>query len=256
MTSVGDILRSTRVTRGLGVSEIAAVIKLAPYLIEAMERGRFDRLPGGAYRRSFVRQYAHILGLDEDQMVATFKEQYEDPEVALPEPVIDRRSKPRGLLWAALAVAACIGGYRLLSDEHPAPSSAKPPAQPEATRTAITPPPPRVQPAVQQQPPTEAIQPVRVAFTPTEPVWISVQTDGTESFRGTLEGPGTREFVAATRMTILIGNSGGLAVSWNGHPIGPIGARGEVQLLEVTAQGAHTVPRKRAPGMVPDGAAM
>jgi hypothetical protein len=85
-------------------------------------------------------------------------------------------------------------------------------------------------------------QAMRVAFTATEPVWLSIKSDGTETYRGTLEGQ--QEFGASNRMMVLIGNAGGLGVSLNGRPVGPIGGHGEVRLLVLTPKGASVVPRR------------
>jgi hypothetical protein len=82
-----------------------------------------------------------------------------------------------------------------------------------------------------------------VAFTATEPVWLSIMSDGTQAYRGTLEGQQSKEFGASSKMTVLIGNAGGLEVSLNGRPVGPIGGRGEVQFLLLTPKGAYLVPR-------------
>ena len=64
---------------------------------------------------------------------------------------------------------------------------------------------------------------MQVAFTATEPVWVSVRSDGTRAYSGTLEGRQSREFGASKKMTVLIGNAGALEVSLNGKPVGPIG---------------------------------
>lgn len=84
---------------------------------------------------------------------------------------------------------------------------------------------------------------MRVAFTATEPVWVSIKSDGEHTYSGTLEGQQTREFDAAQKMTVLVGNAGGLDISVNGKPVGPIGPRGEIRLLVLTPSGAQVVPR-------------
>jgi hypothetical protein len=195
--------------------------------------------------------------VDEDEIVAAFRQQYDDPEVALPAPPAERRTRPWGLFWMVAAAVACAGAYKFLQEDLPAWPQRGVASVPVSQAGVMPASPAPVAPQMPQsgsasRPATDAVQPVRVAFTPQEPVWISVRCDGTESFRGILEGPATREFGAAKKMMILIGNAGGLTASWNGHPIGPIGARGEVQLLEVTAQGARVVPRKSAPPTAPD----
>jgi hypothetical protein len=89
--------------------------------------------------------------------------------------------------------------------------------------------------------------PVRVAFTATEPVWISVRCDGNLSFTGMLAAAESRTFEASTSVTVLAGNAGGLAVTINGNPIGSIGAHGETRLIEFTPRGIRKLPRRVAP---------
>ncbi len=84
---------------------------------------------------------------------------------------------------------------------------------------------------------------MRVAFTASEPVWVSIKSDGTRAYTGTIEGQESKQFDAARKMTVLVGNAGALAISLNGKQVGPIGPRGEIRLLILTPQGAHVVPR-------------
>jgi hypothetical protein len=84
---------------------------------------------------------------------------------------------------------------------------------------------------------------MRVAFTASEPVWVSIKSDGNRAYTGTIEGQESKQFDAARKMTVLVGNAGALAISLNGKQVGPIGPRGEIRLLVLTPQGAHVVPR-------------
>jgi cytoskeleton protein RodZ len=95
-------------------------------------------------------------------------------------------------------------------------------------------------------PPTNAAL-MQVAFTATEPVWVSVRSDGARAYSGTLEVKQSREFGASKKMTVLTGNAGALEISLNGKPVGPIGPRGEIRLIELTPQGAHVVSRTPPP---------
>src|SRR5438445_7725025 len=84
---------------------------------------------------------------------------------------------------------------------------------------------------------------MRVAFTASEPVWVSIKSDGTRAYTGTIEGQESKQFDASRKMTVLVGNAGALQISLNGKHVGPIGPRGEIRLLVLTPQGAHVVPR-------------
>jgi cytoskeleton protein RodZ len=51
-------------------------------MLDAIEDDRFERLPGGVFAKSFVRQYAHLLGLDEDELAAEVQRMYQPPQAA------------------------------------------------------------------------------------------------------------------------------------------------------------------------------
>jgi hypothetical protein len=82
---------------------------------------------------------------------------------------------------------------------------------------------------------------MRVLFAASEPVWLSIKSDGIATYSGTLEGLQSKEFDASSKMTVLVGNAGGLTISLNGNPVALRGAHGEVRSLELTPAGAHVV---------------
>lgn len=69
-TSVGDTLRRTREAQGLSISEVANALKLNARQIEALESGRFAQLPGLAFTRGFLRNYARLLKIDAAPLLA------------------------------------------------------------------------------------------------------------------------------------------------------------------------------------------
>lgn len=68
MSSIGETLRRARVKRNLDLDQISRELKISPKLLEAIEAEQFQKLPGSMFAKSFVRQYAHFLGLDEEEM--------------------------------------------------------------------------------------------------------------------------------------------------------------------------------------------
>ena len=70
MTSIGDTLRRERLRRGLDLDKVAAETKIGRHQLEAIEANQFDRLPGGVFARSFIRQYARLLELDDEEIIA------------------------------------------------------------------------------------------------------------------------------------------------------------------------------------------
>jgi len=288
MTSIGETLRRERLRRGLNLDQVAAETKISMHLLEAIELDRFDRLPGGVFARNFVRQYARMLHIDEEEILAAFRQQFEESAEEPLEPAPAPVKVPRISPWDALrerlgpgdstsafvglvvVILVCAGVFSLWQKTRrspPAPQTiaAAPNPKPELAVKPVETPKPEFRPAEvsesgairAQEPPApppsapvpaavstpSEVSPIRVAFTPSEPVWVSIKSDGTRAYTGTLEGQKTREFDASQKMTVLVGNAGSLDISLNGKPIGPIGGKGEIQLLVLTPAGAHVVPR-------------
>jgi len=68
MIMVGETLRRERLRRNLDFEQISRELKISTRFLEAIERDQYDKLPGGVFARSFVRQYAGLLGLDAEDL--------------------------------------------------------------------------------------------------------------------------------------------------------------------------------------------
>jgi hypothetical protein len=152
--SIGATLAAARVERGLSLVEAEQVTCLRTRFLSALENDEFDRLPGHAYARAFIRTYASALGLDADHLVEEFELQDPEPPEAIappppPGPSRLRLVKPLavvagavlfvGILWAVKhsggpvsrpsAAAAAAPAVR-----HPAPVAA-PVQRPKSTNS-------------------------------------------------------------------------------------------------------------------------
>lgn len=72
---IGYRLRRAREARGLTVDEVADRLRIDKLYVTAMEQGRFDTLPSPFYARSYLRTYAHFLGLDVSAVLREYREQ-------------------------------------------------------------------------------------------------------------------------------------------------------------------------------------
>ncbi|HEY2053203.1 MAG TPA: helix-turn-helix transcriptional regulator [Solirubrobacterales bacterium] len=72
--SFGDDLRKAREQKGLSVEAISDATKVASKHIRSLEAGQFEELPGGVFRRGFVRSYVGALGLEEGGWIKRFDE--------------------------------------------------------------------------------------------------------------------------------------------------------------------------------------
>jgi len=66
----GARLRQARERRGDSIAEVAQALKLAPRQVDALERGDYEALPGPAFVRGFMRNYARYLNLDPEPLIA------------------------------------------------------------------------------------------------------------------------------------------------------------------------------------------
>ncbi len=74
MPSFGEKLKLQREKRNMTLEEISASTKIGTRMLQALEEEKFNQLPGGIFNKGFVRAYARMVGLDEDQTVADYLE--------------------------------------------------------------------------------------------------------------------------------------------------------------------------------------
>lgn len=110
----GRELAEARERRNQTVAEIAQQLKLSPHQIEALEADDYARLPGAVFVRGFVRNYARLVELDGEALVARLElSQTATTAInAVPHsqniPFQDTRSARWPLLAAAVALLAAI----------------------------------------------------------------------------------------------------------------------------------------------------
>jgi cytoskeletal protein RodZ len=281
MTSVGETLRAERVRKGLTLEQISRETKISARLLEAIENEQYERLPGGVFAKSFVRQYARILGLNSEELASEVQKsihpQADQPTfpLAVQEPAYKvpkmkqwegtgshSNSSPLGSLVMVLVVMlGCAGIYVWWQrSRQPAPVAARPPVTGTASKPApgpVTPavsenpaPPPQT-PVVQTEPSTSAANPaatLHVTLAADEPTWVRAWVDGKEAFTATLGPDKSKTADAEDEVKIRTGNAGCLQITVNGKPAGPVGPKGQIRIIQVTNKGVQVAePPKPAP---------
>jgi cytoskeleton protein RodZ len=298
MSSVGETLRRERLRRNLDLEQISQELKISSRFLTAIEDERFDRLPAGVFAKSFVRQYARLLGLDDDEMASEVQRAIEPPppvtDATTPNvPPLPEIHAPRINKWGsvgdrgrsdwsstlpALALVVvvmlvCSGVYAfwqrarqpVATAQTAAPRTASGPAQlaatpvqqapiqPEPTAGAqaptptdapakqVTPNPAPAPPATSANSADRASGPVRLELLADEPVWVLARADGKYLFSGTLEPNQTRTVEANERLTLRLGNAGGVTFKLNGKQVGPVGPKGQVREVQFTSGGFQIV---------------
>lgn len=121
--AVGRLLRDQREARGLDLSSVEKSLRIRRSHLEAIEDGRFDKLPGAAYIPAFLRAYSAHVGLDAEKVLTAYHLSGPVPikrPVSLPAdfPIVERRA-PIGLavLTVLLVVGAGYGVWNYLPRE-------------------------------------------------------------------------------------------------------------------------------------------
>jgi len=115
MGELGAKLRGERERQGIGIDEIEAETRIRAKFLLALEEERFDALPGPAYVRAFVLDYAEQLGLDPQELVAELNARPElvpeevvvvPPRQVAQVPLLDHRA--RIVVWIGAAVVLAL----------------------------------------------------------------------------------------------------------------------------------------------------
>lgn len=157
--TAGAILAQAREAAGLSVQDVALQLRLAPRQVTAIERDDFASLPGRTFVRGFVRNYARLLKLDVDAILAALPG---DGAAALDRPSLaattraigelpsERAARPGVAKWAIPLVLIAIVAIAALYEfsRPPAPVATTPPAAPA--------PPPAAEPSPSASPAPQA----------------------------------------------------------------------------------------------------
>jgi len=226
MPSFGENLKRERELRGIELREIADTTNISIRFLQALEQDRIDVLPGGIFRRAFVRQYARCVGLDAERLVSEFVYAYpDDPAVAERHPVPSRPAlggPPRGALVVALLLAAGI--LALL----------KAPARSREAVSPVTAAPSRVLERPDAAARVEATQEATadglvLTLSAHQACWVAAEVDGQTVLNKVMNEGETETIQASGEIILSVGNAGGVTFRVNDRQGVPLGRSGEVK---------------------------
>ena len=91
----GDALRQEREKQNLTIKDIEKGTSIRALYIESIEKGEFDKLPGEAYTKGFIRSYANFLKLDANALVKQYMQENNPEKLAAQEQVKADEEKAR-----------------------------------------------------------------------------------------------------------------------------------------------------------------
>lgn len=223
MPSFGETLRRERELRGVSLREISDATKISVRFLQALERDRLDVLPGGVFRRAFVKQYAKHLGLDPERLVAEFV--YAHGEQAPDQPQPRRRrdgSNPATLLLIAVfASVAVLSLWKATPPREAAQSGAAPAARVERAAPEAV--------AVVEKAAASVPEKLVLTLQAQQTCWVEVHVDGQPRLSRVLAQGQSETFEAQGEIVLTLGNAGGVSFTVNDLPGRPLGKSGEVK---------------------------
>ncbi|MDH3859227.1 MAG: helix-turn-helix domain-containing protein, partial [Gammaproteobacteria bacterium] len=80
----GERLQAARIQQGLSLDDVASRMHLSASILEAIEDNNFEEITAPIFVKGYLRHYARIVALDEDEMIQQYSEYYseEDPPIS------------------------------------------------------------------------------------------------------------------------------------------------------------------------------
>lgn len=117
LADFGNLLRQERVRCGYTVDEVASRLKITSRMVRAIEEGDMASMPHAVYAKGFIRAYAKLFGLSDDDVRAACASLHDgDDELPQEHFSTPRRSAGRrggrSLLYVVLIALLAFGGYQ------------------------------------------------------------------------------------------------------------------------------------------------
>lgn len=258
MGSFGQRLQREREMRGITLEEIATSTKIGTRSLRALEEEDFEQLPGGIFNKGFVRAYAKYLGIDEEQAVADYLLAAGEAEQPLPNPTAKPepeyttiRERSGSGRWIALALLILLGaggyyGWRWHEQtkqvETEIPTAIATPAPPPPASDTVKP-----SAEAASAAPDSGTAPELTSATPDgfrleirakKDAWISYTADDNPAREVKMKATDQAvEIRAQKKVKLVLGNAGGVEISYNGKALPQLGPENKPRTVVFTPEG-------------------
>jgi cytoskeletal protein RodZ len=234
---VGHELRQARERREMSLLQLSRITKISPRVLQVLEASDGRRLPARVFTRAFVRSYAREVGLDPDDTVRRYFEQFAEAEPEIPadiERAAEAKSTQSSFDASLRAAADAIQGrfgtaavltivvvtlVVLLARSGNAPQVDAAASVPAAVATAGSTPASGTQPvavATGGSAPATT-EPLRIAIAPTGPCWVQASMKDERLFGGMLNAGDRRTIDAPSEVTLRVGDPSTFAFTIDGR---------------------------------------
>jgi cytoskeletal protein RodZ len=258
ITDIGTRLKEARERRKLTLADISTRTKIPVHELDAIEHNDFHRLPGGVFRKAFIRAFAAEVGADGNALASEYRETYEIDRAALAmaAAAAAKRDVSRerwfigaaacaGVLVAAGLTAVSVALVRQRGEKAPSventiesvPTKTRGPALPAGVTSAPAGAASRTAGPATARPGA----PLRLEIRVERSCWVSASADGKRVLFRVL-APGERSQIdARDAIDLRVGDAGAVTFLINGAPGRALGASGEVVSVHITPENERTL---------------
>jgi len=109
---IGHYLRDSRDSLRISVEQAASALHIRAKYLRAIESGELAELPGKAYIRGYIRNYAEYLRLDAEDVLDAYESlRAHDRDFFIPEPTLKENLPSRHIVWGVLAGLVLLYSY-------------------------------------------------------------------------------------------------------------------------------------------------
>jgi cytoskeleton protein RodZ len=245
----GALLRRERESQGLNISDAARALRLSEKQITALEADDYAQLPGRTFVRGFIRNYARLMQLDPEPLMArlSFGQEEESHQIQVPSQKIsfsEHQGRPwlKWLMMAFVLVSVVSWGVlQWLGPVQPKSVALPRTVVPVAPLPPAASAPPPLMPAPAVEAPSSVMSPAMpAAVTPAPPVgipssgvtltrlkmsfsglsWVEVRDRSGKTIHSQNNAAGTDQIVEGEApLSLVIGNSAKVKLLYKGQPV-------------------------------------
>ena len=240
MDNIGEILKNTRLDKGLSLEQVEEATSIRKIYLAAIETGDYAKIPGDVFTKGIIRTYGNYLGLNGPELVTLYKAACAgvDPEEIKPAEIrttskisVAPHLKPQKnssniFTYLLSFVLLVIIDDTAKSNEIPEQEKAKIEAdakkakeraeQAAAAKAQKTPADNKQVQQKQQAVPDK--NNLNLYMFCNDRCWVEVTVDGEKVFEGTLVSNQEKNFSADKKIIVKYGNIKAMQIAVNGKP--------------------------------------
>lgn len=247
---IGNLLREKREARGLSIVDISDMLCIRKSLVRALEEGNMAVLPHEIYIRGYLKKYAYVLDISEEELGLGPRAEEQAPEAQTESqpgrarPVMHGpRHIPKRAMLIPLVLVLIVAFFVLnqiykersaVRQDRTAQSGAVSTKQASVNMRQSSAVNTGVQPGASEQSQMLPVSEKKLMITCNERTWVSVVIDDNEKKEFMLNPEEMIVLNAKDTFDLLIGNAAGVKLNLNGKEVGFTGKNGEVKRIKIS----------------------